>query len=228
MSGCLVCQTMIPIDITWANFLLPPVKRYLCQQCEERLELIGDVICEKCGRKMETRDFCSDCVTWNNHPDYKSVLKQNRAVFPYTPFMQELVAQWKFRGDYQIIEVFRPYILNEFQRYYRKMKATIVPIPLTEERLFERAFNQAEAIAKVLELPIETVLTRKAKSSEKQSKKTKKERIHSENPFILSKSLNSPVILVDDIYTTGMTIHHAAKLLADDGCSQIHSFTLIR
>ncbi|KAB8139486.1 ComF family protein [Gracilibacillus oryzae] len=228
MKECYACQKGIQLDITWSNFLLPPVERFLCEECEEKLELIGEGICEKCGRKMEAGDLCSDCVTWDKDVTYGKVLSKNRAVFTYTPFMQELVAMWKFRGDYQMIEVFRPSIEKVFRRHFPKGKAKIVPIPLTEERLYERAFNQAEAIAQLLELPIENALARKAASSEKQSKKTRKERIQSENPFILTKSLNSPVILVDDIYTTGMTIHHAAKLLKDDGCSQVDSFTLIR
>ncbi|SER40921.1 competence protein ComFC [Gracilibacillus ureilyticus] len=228
MRECLICQSPIEEDITWSNFLLPSVEKYICEKCEQRLELIGEEICKKCGRKMESAGICSDCAIWNNHPVYQGVFKQNRAVFQYTPFMQEVIAQWKFRGDYQMIEVFRPYIIKEYRKYFGKVKAKVTPIPLTEERLHERAFNQAEAIAKVMEIPIENALARKPQSSEKQSKKSRRERIQSENPFILTKSLNSPVILVDDIYTTGMTIHHAAKMLTDDECSPVYSFTLIR
>ena len=46
----------------------------------------------------------------------------------------------------------------------------------------------------------------------KQSHLTKKERLADENPFIIDTELDlndKEILLVDDIYTTGLTIHRA-------------------
>src|SRR5690625_1097913 len=64
--------------------------------------------------------------------------------------------------------------------------------------------------------------------SEKQSKKTRSERLSADNPFVAAKKVNKPVILVDDIYTTGTTLRHAATLLKEQGCPEVYAYTLIR
>ncbi|MGN8647387.1 ComF family protein [Gracilibacillus sp. HCP3S3_G5_1] len=129
-------------------------------------------------------------------------------------------------------EIFAPYMQQAIRDFYPSRSLTVVPIPLTTEGLHARAFNQATAIAELIakqyKLPIVHTLSRKERFTEKQSKKSRKQRLMTKNPFFLTKTLESDVLLVDDIYTTGMTIHHAATLLKEAGCQKIYSFTLIR
>src|SRR5699024_5852153 len=99
----------------------------------------------------------------------------------------------------------------------------------SKERLINRGFNQSLAIAEKLARntsDIQQVLQRI--HSEKQSKKTRSQRIFGKNPFKLIKKTNKSVILVDDIYTTGTTLRHAATLLKQGGCPAIYSYSLIR
>ncbi|WP_339213858.1 phosphoribosyltransferase family protein [Ornithinibacillus sp. FSL M8-0202] len=141
--------------------------------------------------------------------------------------MQDIIAKWKYRGDYELGTVFEESYTTYFQKAFASIKnAVIIPIPLSMERLQERCFNQAEMLASFLSLKKMNILSRT--HGEKQSKKSRNERIYSENPFILQEKLNNPVILVDDIYTTGTTLRHAAKLLKDAGCPEVYSYTLIR
>lgn len=223
MNLCLNCSEPLVLDITWSNVFQLSNPSPLCEKCTTLLPLITEPICEKCGRQMKEATICSDCAKWS-----ENILRTNRAVFSYSNEMKIFIQQWKFRGDYIWIEAFEPYIKTTFTKYYHNIQAVLVPIPLTEERLYERAFNQAEAIATVIGLPIETALQRDSQFQEKQSKKTRAERLQSKNPFIVTKQLNKPVILVDDIYTTGMTIHHAANALHTYGVKEIYSFTLVR
>ncbi|WP_018931046.1 ComF family protein [Gracilibacillus lacisalsi] len=232
MTYCLKCQDWINQPVTWSTLFLPSEKTNLCDNCASQLARINGTICERCGRQMPEKKICDDCKKWQSSAKFRDVLQFNRSLFSYTPFMQEVVAQWKYRGDYQLTEIFTPYIQRELRNFYPIESLTIVPIPLTNERLQERAFNQATAIAEVIakhtKNSVIATLSRKASQSEKQSKKSRQQRITTKNPFFLTKSLETDVLLVDDIYTTGMTIHHAATLLKDAGCPNIYSFTLIR
>ncbi|WP_208587463.1 ComF family protein [Gracilibacillus suaedae] len=232
MTYCLKCQDWISQSVTWSTLFLPSQQTSLCDSCNSQLVRINGAICEKCGRQMPSRMICDDCKKWQTNDKYRDVLQFNRPLFPYTPFMQEIITQWKYRGDYQLKEIFTPYIKKEIRNFYPTKSFTIVPIPLTDERHQERAFNQATAIAEVIathyENSIITALSRKSSHSEKQSKKSRQQRIKTKNPFFLTKSLETDVLLVDDIYTTGMTIHHAAKLLKEAGSPNIYSFTLAR
>ena len=227
---CLVCHEKVVHHHTWVS-LFQPLTR-LCESCSNQLEPVGSIICPTCGRSQSKSSICNDCLQWKNNPHFENSLTYNRALFTYNDKMKEIIYRWKYRGDYELIQLFSPYILQKFSRHYRHPKVTLVPIPLSSERLEERGFNQAEVIATLIQehfhFPVENILTRKADQLEKQSKKSKKQRIQAKNPFKLTKSINMPIIIVDDLYTTGTTIYHAAQLLKEAGCPIVYSFTLIR
>jgi len=139
-----------------------------------------------------------------------------------------MLYKWKYRGDYELGYAFE----REYSKGFAKVRkragknAVIVPVPLSEERLSERGFNQAEMLAGFLKVKKSVVLKRR--HSEKQSKKSRSERLASENPFQMQESIQTPVILVDDIYTTGSTLHQAAAVLKQNGAPFVAGYTLIR
>src|SRR5699024_6842131 len=142
--------------------------------------------------------------------------------------MQEMIAKWKYRGDYILGEAFKNVYLDTFHQVFTCIgeDAIIVPIPLSKDRMLERGVNQVNVLADFLPLEQKDVMKRLL--SEKQSKKTRRERLSIKNPFILTKNINKTVILVDDIYTTGTTLRHAGNLLRENGCPKVYSYTLIR
>ncbi|WP_058306681.1 ComF family protein [Gracilibacillus massiliensis] len=229
--NCIYCQESIDQSVTWSTLFISASTNNLCHDCRAQLQAITDVICEKCGRSTKEK-VCSDCKQWLASENFQSVLEYNRSIYQYNPFMQDIIAQWKYRGDYQLISIFEEAISQKISSLFPIKSLTIVPIPLTKQRLQERAFNQSEAITEIIaaksHIPIVNALERNSQHSEKQSKKSKKERMTTKNPFQLTQKLQTNVLLVDDIYTTGMTIHHAAKVLKDAGCAKIYSFTLVR
>lgn len=172
--------------------------------------------------------LCMDCVRWQEDDEWKDVLTKNRSVYMYNEWMKEVVAIWKFRGDYAMAEAFQEEFRREFYRHFDHT-FLIVPIPLSAERLYERGFNQAKALAELLALPIHDILTRH--HLEKQSKKSRRERLRTENVFQFSGKMplqDKHIVLIDDIYTTGTTLRHAAKVLRQAGAIDVSSFTLIR
>ena len=227
---CLICHQKINPHHTW-NSMWEPLMR-ICEECRGEMETIPSTICKKCGRAFNEETICGDCLNWNQNPLYKKILEYNRALFTYNDKMKDIVYRWKYRGDYELIHLFKSYIEKQFSHLYPNRKIPVVPIPLTKDRMQERGFNQAEAIARLIHLqfrnPVIHALKRREDSHEKQSKRSRKERIQAKNPFILKKSINKPIILVDDIYTTGTTIHHAAKTIKEAGSPAVYSFTLIR
>ena len=105
---------------------------------------------------------------------------------------------------------------------------TIVPIPLSPERLQERGFNQAEAL--IVEAGLQSANLLKRTHSEKQSKKSRSDRIHVPQVFSLEPTTleGKRILLVDDIYTTGSTLRHAAKILVENGAASVSSITIAR
>jgi competence protein ComFC len=147
-------------------------------------------------------------------------------LYKYNEFAKEFVAKWKFRGDYELIYSFK----NRLKKLNIKNIDYIVPIPLSEKRGYERGFNQSEAICNLINSKKIKLIIQK-KEIEKQSKKTKQERVVRENPFFIPNTdiiKEKNILLVDDIYTTGTTLHQVSKLLYENGAREIKSFTIFR
>jgi competence protein ComFC len=236
LSYCLYCHEPYSEAWSWEAFMGLKQSPLLCHACEGKLVRIKGEICRMCGRDFSVfpeqyrqGDCCFDCIRWEENEDWTGVLQQNRSLYVYNDYMKEIIAKLKFRGDAEVVKAFYPVVSSEFKRISRD--ALLVAIPLSEERHYERGFNQAELLAGGLKKLTKNVLKRKT-HEEKQSKKTREERLsQKENPFEVVDSLkvnDQKVILVDDVYTTGSTLRYAAKVLIEAGARNISSITLAR
>ncbi len=225
--NCLWCDVEIIPEISWTNVLILSKPKHLCSVCTDELSVLEGKRCKKCSRLSE-ESLCQDCQSWKVHGDNDDPLTKNFSVFHYNDQMQDMISRWKYRGDYSLGNSFKLFYTKAFEQEFTSLpKDTIaVPIPLSNERMKERGFNQSLQLAGFLPLETCELLTRV--HGEKQSKKTRKERISALNPFKLTKTINKPVILTDDIYTTGSTLRHAASLLKEQGCPTVYALTLVR
>lgn len=227
MDYCLWCDEEMLLQLNWSNVFHGVQKEKLCNRCKNQLTKIDGPRCRVCSRQTD-EEICNDCRKWRMLYDGRDPLVKNISIFTYNDFMKEIITKWKYRGDYMLGEIFREAFVRVFNQYYKQVnkQIIIVPIPLSKERLLERRFNQSFQLAEFITSNLANILQRV--HSEKQAKKTRIERMSSNNPFIATKSLNKTAILVDDIYTTGRTIRHAANLLKINGSPEVYSLTLIR
>lgn len=231
MKYCVICFRPLGLGDSWFSFVFPKYQSPVCEECQGKLEPIHGEICAKCGRPMEGINHlykrgttCLDCHTWQEHGD---VLACNRSVYVYNEFMKEMMALFKFRGDALLAEAFSAPFQAAYKEHFSSF--AVMPIPLSEARHRERGFNQAHVLANLLQVPVHTnVLIRM--HTEKQSKKTRYERIMSVSPFSISSAILpcERIVLIDDVYTTGATVRQAAKLLHSKGALQVASLTLVR
>jgi predicted amidophosphoribosyltransferase len=133
----------------------------------------------------------------------------------------------------------------------------VVPVPLHKRRFKDRGFNQSELLAKVFIKVIESIKTIKSGTfeqhfnlqsnfkfelsqllrriiyTEPQAKLNRCERLKNiKNAFAVKDyiKLNPkiPVILIDDVCTTGTTINECAKALKQAGVQKISALVLAR
>lgn len=209
---------------------MPASEANTCSSCYQSLVKIINPTCPSCFRPQSNHDLCPDCQSWENDPNWKGILKRNVSVYEYNDAMKDVLSTYKFRGDAALVAVFQKDFQTSFKaNFHMKTIDASVPIPLSPERLYERGFNQAKLLANLLPLPQLEVLQRT--HHEKQSKKSRQERLTSSNVFsITDHSIieGKKLLLIDDIYTTGTTLRHAAKRLKDFGAASVSSLTLIR
>lgn len=233
MSHCFVCQT-----IYWQKIgvqaLFSQGKDKMCSACINKLERAGGCVrCSKVmsNRKGQSQPSCTDCMQWsllsNGDP-----LVLNESIYCYNDFLKKILALYKYRGDVALAKIFQSEIEAIIPAHFRGYEITI--IPLTEQNLVNRGFNQAEQL--VTNLNWHSCLGRSISNDDKkQSKKTRAERINwlQNNPFYIKKH-EKPLIkgknylIIDDIYTTGVTVRLAAMCLMNAGAHRVSSLTLAR
>jgi competence protein ComFC len=226
---CLVCNGNLTPVISWTSVLLITEEQSLCEGCSNKLKLLAGERCSICCRVLDanfrSENLCYDCVRWEQDAEWRGALTQNTSLYEYNDFLKELIAKFKYRGDYVLARAFAGAVKRELTSMNYDV---LIPIPLSQERLYERGFNQAEALIVEAGFKSSPLLTRI--HTEKQSKKSRTERIHLPQVFQLDgPSLEGKsILLVDDIYTTGSTLRHAAKIVLEHGAAKVCSFTLAR
>ena len=230
---CLLCQQNLTyhFDLKWFLTLQPLVDKYLCERCAANfIRLDNKLTCPGCGRLSEMGKLCSDCLRWQQ---VASELLTNKALYSYqTEAMKDYLERYKFLGDYRLRYVFqRQWCDFIVKNYPPKQGWLYVPIPVDQESKSQRGFNQVIGLAELL--PLTEVLEMKQTHGRvKQSKKNRRQRMQTKQPFNYSGSegeiLQKKVVLLDDVYTTGRTLYHARAVLKKHGAALVRSVTLSR
>ena len=139
--------------------------------------------------------------------------------------MKEYFSRYKFDGDYLLRKVFSEILQKELKKYKNYQ---IVIVPLSDQRLKSRGFNQVEGLMKETGLTYLDILVKK--EVEASSSKNRSDRLLTEFPFLLKDGVKPPknILLFDDIYTTGTTLNRLKSMLLEAGCQNIKTFSLAR
>lgn len=198
----------------------------LCHACYTRIPWIRHVLCSFCGRG----EYCPDCRR-KPHTHFS----RSRSAVHYDDTMKELLARYKYRGDERLKAVLghmlvHAYYLLQLEQAVEQSQgnAVITYVPVSERRMAERGFNQAEQMALELgrrvSLPVVRLLNR-AKHTDKQSLKNRGQRLEDlEHVFEIEASGAHElggrgslitIYIVDDVYTTGSTMNQCAMVLKE-------------
>ncbi|WP_336497143.1 ComF family protein [Psychrobacillus sp. FJAT-51614] len=170
---------------------------------------------EKADTKFDLADF--------KGTRYEGAIDSVTSLYSYNEVMQSYLHQYKFLQDVALAQVFA----EELRHLFEKKEGIVVPIPMYPEKLLLRTFAQVDELLNSAAVPFQHLLAKTAASE--QGKKSKKERLEASPLFeVTGKITAQTFILFDDIYTTGTTMHHAAKVLKNFGATRIEAITLIK
>ncbi len=212
------------------NLLFPK----LCFVCHNSLPKEAGHLCFGCKRNLPISGFPPSI----NNPTAKVFKSRPNLCWAYSlmeftasGISQKILHALKYRNAQSVSsEIIKSEIFEPCFAAYNKPSA-IVPIPLHPRKLALRGFNQAEAIAHclsgILKIPAYPHLLQRPKFNKSQTKNNKYERHKlSSNLFIRVDMPPSSIILVDDVVTTGATLHSAMDCFPNS--TDIAIFTLAR
>lgn len=195
----------------------------LCRQCSATLSRIDqNNICTDCGRSGGPSP-CRDCVRWRKMGE--EVL-HNRAIYEYNAAMKDLIERYKGIGDYNLRRCFEKDVAS-----LSSLRAVFVPLGSEPKHLARRGFDPVLGIFGSLNLE---QWLQKADTAQPQAKKDRLARMLTPQSFRctcspLRMARVKRVCLLDDLYTTGRTFHHAAAALRVAGYGgEIIARSLIR
>lgn len=182
-------------------------------------------LCEYCQRQLLRCQLSNPNTLWREPLPvfawgrYGGMLKQAIAALKYNdqPQLARPLGQWLAQAWLQSPAA------SKFSTL------TIIPIPLHTTKLHQRGYNQAQLIAQrfgdCTGYKIQPQGLERIRATEAQFGLSVQAREQNLSyAFAVSKRLSqhppaSPVLLVDDIYTTGATVRSAAKVLQQQGIS---------
>lgn len=204
----------------------------VCSACMPQLRQIAAPYCHCCGAPfpfaMET-DTCAPCL--HVRPPYAMA----RAVWAYNDVSRAMVGALKYRD--RSTELMRyGALLAQAGRDMLAGADVIVPIPLHWRRLMERRYNQsawlAYALARHTGHKVDIGALKRVRYTRPQARlNIEQRRKNIRQAFAVADEArvrDKVIILVDDVITTGATIHEATEMLMQAGAREVRVLTLAK
>ena len=124
-----------------------------------------------------------------------------------------------------------------FQKTDFQDATKIIPVPLSKRRFYERGFNQAAVLAKILaketkiELDEKTLVRTKHTKIHRAGMDKKGRALSVEKAFEIKREnfiKGEKILLVDDVFTSGASASMCAKVLKKKGADKVYVFTIAR
>ena len=199
-----------------------------CPTCQEKVVLIHEPMCQRCGYPLREGEACTDCT------HITPVFETARSLAGYLDLYRKAIHRLKYHGNAALGEALASPLtkLIESQGWAFDL---IVPVPLGEKRKKTRGYNQAAFISLPLALyygvPHRSSAIMRVRETQSQvdlPMQQRRQNVHGAfraDPRIVS---GHSVLIVDDVMTTGATLNAVAAALQDAGASHIYAVTLAR
>ncbi|MFT4257702.1 MAG: ComF family protein [Pseudoxanthomonas sp.] len=200
--------------------------RDLCRACTTALPWNRSA-CLRCALPLPVAGVCGHCL--HQPPP----LAQAHAAFVYGFPLDRLAPRFKFHHDLAAGQLLAGLMADAFAALPRP--EALLPVPLHRRRLRRRGFDQALELAKplsrVLNLPLRADLLRRHRATAAQSELDAVARQRNlRDAFVVETRQRLPqhVVLVDDVMTTGATLHAAANALLRAGVARVDAWVCAR
>jgi ComF family protein len=207
----------------------------LCASCWSGLVTISEPMCVCCGRALAHAHPQSKCgACWLLPPPVAKI----RAWCVYNDTSRAMILKFK-HGDGLMLT---PIFTTAMARHYDQLVGAdtlVIPVPLHRWRYLRRRYNQSGELARnlVASQPqgsfTPNILTRRKPTSSQAGLTRAQRRQNLAGAFHVNEASKTqlrgrPVLLIDDVLTTGATVMEAAKTLIRAGSGEVTALVIAR
>lgn len=198
----------------------------LCVACSGSLPWNSDA-CQRCAQPLpalESTMLCGRCLRTPPR------LEATASAFVYAAPVDGLLRRFKFHQDLAAGRLLGALLLERATALPRPQ--ALVPVSLHRARLRQRGYDQALELAKPLArglgLPLCDVLRRVRATSPQSELDAVARRRNLRRAFAVHGAPPAHVALIDDVMTTGATLHAAAQALRRAGVARVDAWVVAR
>jgi ComF family protein len=239
----ILAALLSPTCVVCGGVVDHPTLSPACNDCWRTIRFITPPFCEACGEPLlpdrvafqrvyvTTSECCARCAA------APPIVDRARAIGPYEGTLRALVHALKYDGRRGLAGPLASLLRDRCGDVLDGAQA-VVPVPLHRTREWSRGFNQADAIAKALGLPVWRVLTRARRTAPQTALAAGERRSNVAGAFAIRRGpfgrtarrmlRGSTAVLVDDVSTTGATLDECARVLKSAGVLEVRSLTVAR
>jgi len=209
---------------------------FVCKGCWKTLVPIAGPCCPHCGVPYASP------VTLQQSPTHECgacrikppAFTQTWSLFPYQSPLRETIVLFKYRGKRSLTKHFIQAMIPALPNL--PTIDALLPVPLHPQRLREREYNQslllAHGLSQHLQIPLLLSCLLRVRPTAPQTSLSKKERLTNLHRAFavddVSRIAGKRILLIDDVFTTGTTLHECAKTLRKAGSGPVYGLTLAR
>jgi ComF family protein len=198
-------------------------RELLCAACRAELPLLARELCPRCALPSPEGALCGRCLA--DPPAYDATIAALAYDFPADALVQAL----KFRGEVALAPLLGAQLRDRLPA--GDPVDCVVPVPLSAARLRSRGYNQAVEIARhVAPAKLELDLCVRRRDGVPQMELPWAERQRNvRGAFDCRRALlGATVAVVDDVMTTGATLHEIARTLKRAGAERVVNWVVAR
>lgn len=196
-----------------------------CRCCSQFTSSYKNLLCLACEAEFTPLDMQVDAFSrmvdlfYGRH---QFIFAQSIAMYTKDSVVQRLIHALKYQGVQDVGVYFAKAYAKKIQALHQKQPFDfIIPVPLHKRKWAERGYNQltvfGRELSKIVDVPfVENVLIRSHYDTT-QTKFGRLQRVSKTgNPFSLKNASlieNKHVLLIDDVITTGATLHQCLAVL---------------
>jgi ComF family protein len=221
---CLTCDALVISDFG------------LCGTCWRDTSFITGLVCDRCGVPLPGEDpghgvLCDDCLTTARPWD------RGRAALLYRDNGRRIVLSLKHGDRLDLARPAAAWMLRAADPILQP-GMVVAPVPLHWLRLFRRRYNQAALLSAAVarsaglahapDLLLRRRNTRSQEGRDREGRFANMDAALRLNPRQAARIAGRPVLLVDDVMTSGATLAAAAETCRAGGATAVSVLVLAR